>query len=75
MIGCLADPYPRWRQLVFPQVPVKEIFIYMDKDGLLDGPGDTLYLPAHNGEAVHIDGVSCSLNMLVNGGLGSEVFP
>ena len=46
----------------------------MDKHGLLDGPGDGMCLSAYNGEAVHIDGVSCRLVVLVDRGGGSEVF-
>ena len=44
----------------------------MDKQCLLDGPGDTVYSPAYNGEKVHIDGVSCGLAVLVDleGGFG-----
>ena len=47
----------------------------MDKHGFLDGPGDAMCLPVHNGEAVHADLVSCGLAMLVNGEWGSELFP
>ena len=45
--------------------------IYTDKHGLPDSPGDTMFLPVHSVEAVHTDGVSCGLAILVNGGWGS----
>ena len=60
-------------QLVFPQVPAEGWDIDADKHGLLDGPGDAMCLFAYNGEAIHLDGVSCGLAVLADGG-GAEVF-
>ena len=60
-------------QLVFTEANVEGWIIDMDTHVLLDGPGDVMCLPAYNGEAVHIDGVSCGLVVLVDEGGGSEV--
>ena len=71
---CPTEPHPRCRQLVFPQVPFEGWVINADKHGMFDCLSDTMCLPAYNGEAVHIDGVSCGLAVLVYGGGVSEVF-
>ena len=56
-------------QLVFAQVPVEGWVIYHNEHGLLDGPGDAMCLPVHDGETVYINWVSCGLAVLVNGAL------
>ena len=57
-------------QVVFIQVPVKGWIIYTDERGLLDGPGDAMCLPDHNGEPVHIYLVSRGLAIVVDGEWG-----
>ena len=42
-------------QLGLFHVPVKGFTIDPDARGLLDGPGNTVCLPTHKGEIVHID--------------------
>ena len=54
-------------QLVFPLVLVEGWVIYMDEHCLLDASGNTMWIPAYNGEAVHINSMSCGLAVLVNG--------
>ena len=34
-----------------------------------------MHFPTHSEKAVHIDGMSCKMAVLVNGGGGSKVFP
>ena len=61
-------------QLVFPQIPVNGCLIDMAKHGLPDGPGDPMCLSAYNVEAVHVDGMSCFLSVLIYKGGGSKVY-
>ena len=70
----LQNLIPDVGQLVFPQVPVEGWVIDMDEHGLLYSPGDGMGFPPYNEEAIHIDGVSCGLAVLVNGGEGPKVF-
>ena len=35
---------------------------------LLDGPGNDVHVPTHKGEAVHIDAISCIVDMFIYGG-------
>ena len=66
--GVLQDLIPDVGQLVVSQVHLEEWVMYMDKHGLPGGPCNAMCLPAHNEEAVHIDGVSCGLTVLVDVG-------
>ena len=72
-LGVLQNLIPNVGQLVFPQVPVKGWVIYMDKHGLLDGPGDTMCLPVHNSEAIH--GVFFFISVSIVLPLGSALPP
>ena len=54
-------------QLVLPQIPVEGWIIDWKEHGLLDGLGNTVCFPAHNGRAIHIDGMPCRLAALANG--------
>ena len=57
-----------WK-LVFSYIPVNGCVIDSDINGLLNGSGDAMCLPAYDGEAAHTDEMSCGLAMLVDGGL------
>ena len=55
------------------RIPGQHNIYNIQSSAIPDGPGDAVCLPVHNGKAVHIDGMSCGLAMMVNGGWGSEV--
>ena len=73
-MGCPVELIPHVEQLVLPQVPVEVWVIDSNEHGHLDGPSNTMYFHAHNGKAVHIDGMSYRLAVLVNWGGSSKVF-
>ena len=56
--GVVQDLIPNVGQPEFAQVPVESWIIDADEHCLLDGTGNALCLPAHNGKTVHIDVMS-----------------
>ena len=54
-MGVLQDLNQDEGQLEPVYVPIKGWIIDLDVHSLLDGPGDTLHLPTHNGKIVHND--------------------
>ena len=65
--GVLQDLIPGVGQLVPPQVPFEGLVMDPNKHGLIFAPSYTVHIPAYNGKAVHIDGMSCRMTMLVKG--------
>ena len=61
-------------ELVLSQVHVEWRVIYMNRHCLLDVPVDSLWLPVNNGETFMTYLVSCRVAMVVNRGLGLDVF-
>ena len=59
-----------WK-LVFFYVSVEGLVIDFDVQGLPDGSGGAICLPAFDSEAVHTGRMSCGLSMLVDVGGGS----
>ena len=64
-VSCRTSSW-MWGSWYFPKFLVEGWVIDTDEHGLLDGPGDAMYFPAYNGEAVHTDKVSCRVTVLVN---------
>ena len=81
----VVEGYLKWRsgfpigltphvgQLVLPYIPVEGWVTDSNKHGLLHSPSNNMCFPAHNRKAVHIDGMSFKLAVLVDSGGGSMV--
>ena len=55
-------------QFVLAKVSVEGWVIDPDKHGLLDGPGDTLGLPTHDGKIVQFNGETCGVGNAIDRG-------
>ena len=56
--GILEDFIPDVGQLELAYLPIMEWIIDPDVHGLLDHPGNTVYLPTHYGATVHTDAMT-----------------
>ena len=52
--------------LVFSYIPFEGWVIGLDVHDLLDGPINTMYLPAYDGEVVHTDRITHGLAALID---------
>ena len=68
---CFVRSHPIYVDVGFSFALAKGWVIDLDVHGLLDGPSDTMCLPAYDGEAVHTDGISHGQAVLVDQGGGS----
>ena len=68
------DVIPCVGQLELHHVPVEIWIIDPDVHGLLDGPCNVVWLPAHNGEAVYLVMIACDAGMVIDGRRSPEMF-
>ena len=73
--GVLIGPHPNVRQLKLPNAPEEGWIIDPDTHDFLDCPCNVVALPAHNGESVHIDMMTCGVGMVINGGRSPKTSP
>ena len=64
----LHDLIPNVRQLYIAYVPLKGWLIDPDVHGLLDAPGNVVYLPTHSGEIAHTNTMTRGVTMVIDGG-------
>ena len=62
----LQDLIPDVGQLEFAQVATEGWVINHYEHGLLDGPGNPVHLPDHNGETAYIDAMSRDVTLFID---------
>ena len=72
--GIEQDLIPYLVQLEFTNVLIEEWIIDPDAHGLLDG-SYVLPLPTHYGEVINTDMITCSVDMIIDGGRDPKMFP
>ena len=65
--GVLQDLIPDMGQLEFAQIAIEGWVINPYEHGILDGSGNAMCLPTHNGEIFNTDAMPLDVTMFIDG--------